>query len=145
MLDGDVIREHLGALGFSKADRSLNVRRIGYIAQSIVKNRGICVCANIAPYKEDRLYNRNNIDNYIEIYISTPLDICETRDVKGLYQKARQGKIKHFTGIDDPFEEPGAGESELVFSCTSSNMINPYIEQIMSKLCAMKLIRENSE
>ena len=132
MLDGDVVRENLGQLGFSKNDRSLNVRRIGYMAQTIVKNRGICVCANIAPYHEDREHNRRKIDNYIEIYLSTPLSICEKRDVKGLYKKARTGEIANFTGISDPFEEPT--DSDLVLCCDSIDLIDQHIETIIATL-----------
>jgi sulfate adenylyltransferase len=138
LLDGDIIRDHLGPLGFSKADRSLNVRRIGYIAETIVKNRGICVCANIAPYQEDRDYNRSRIPNYFEIYLSTNIDVCEERDVKGLYKKARCGQIKCFTGIDDPFEEPT--NSEMTFSCESNDMINVYANIIVEQLRKCKLI-----
>jgi sulfate adenylyltransferase len=141
MLDGDIVREHLGQLGFSKEDRSLNVRRIGYMAQTIVKNGGICVCANIAPYREDRLYNRKNIPNYIEIYLSTPIDVCEKRDVKGLYKKARDGTLKHFTGIDDPFEEPLSGDSDITLSCDDSKLINPHIETILKKLYEHNLLK----
>lgn len=136
LLDGDIVRDNLGQVGFSRKDRSFNVRRIGYLAQTIVKNRGICVCANIAPYREDREYNRKHIDNYFEIYLSTPITVCEERDVKGLYKKARAGEIHHFTGIDDPFEVPENGESDLVLSCTSIEMINSQLELILEKLNA---------
>lgn len=111
VLDADIIRTHLSkGLGFSKEDRSLNVRRIGYVASEIVKHGGICLVANIAPYKEDRDYNRRMIEavggNYVEIFVSTPLEICEQRDIKELYKKARIGIIKQFTGISDPYEAP---------------------------------------
>jgi sulfate adenylyltransferase len=110
LLDADVIRQNLSkGLGFSKEDRSTNVRRIGYLASEIVKHGGICIIANIAPYKDDREFNRNLIGQYgkyIEIYVKTSIDICEKRDCKGLYKLARAGKLKQFTGIDDPFEEP---------------------------------------
>lgn len=111
ILDGDIVRTFLSkGLGFSKADRSINVRRIGYVASEIVKHNGIVICANICPYDEDRLFNRNLIENtggtYKEIFVNTPLEICEKRDVKGLYEKARKGIIKEFTGISDPFEIP---------------------------------------
>jgi sulfate adenylyltransferase len=110
LLDGDLVRAHLSTeLGFSKEHRSLNVRRIGFVASEITKNGGAAICALIAPYEADRLYNRNmisSIGNYIEVYISTPLEVCEARDVKGLYASAREGKLKNFTGIDDPYEIP---------------------------------------
>lgn len=110
ILDGDVIRQHLSkGLTFTKADRSINVRRIGYVASEIVKHGGITVCANIAPYENDREYNRKLISkygHYVEIFVDTSLDVCEERDVKGLYKLARKGIIKQFTGISDPFESP---------------------------------------
>ncbi|MCF7801132.1 MAG: bifunctional sulfate adenylyltransferase/adenylylsulfate kinase [Candidatus Marinimicrobia bacterium] len=110
LLDGDVVRTHLSKeLGFSKEHRSINVRRIGYVASEITKNGGIAICAPIAPYEEDRRLNRELISHYggyIEIFVNTPLEECEKRDVKGLYAKARKGLIKEFTGISDPYEEP---------------------------------------
>jgi sulfate adenylyltransferase len=110
LLDADVIRLNLSkGLGFSREDRSTNVRRIGYVASEIVNNGGIVVCANIAPYEEDRLFNRKQIGDkgrYIEIYMKTSLECCMRRDVKGLYKLALEGKVKNFTGISDPFEEP---------------------------------------
>lgn len=110
LLDADVIRQNLSkGLGFSKEDRSTNVRRIGYLASEIVKHGGICIIANIAPYQDDRNYNRNLISQYgeyIEIYVKTDINICEERDCKGLYKLAKEGKLKNFTGVDDPFEEP---------------------------------------
>ena len=110
ILDGDVIRKNLSkGLGFSREDRSTNVRRIGYVASEIVKHGGIVICANIAPYEEDRSYNRHLISNnghYIEVFMDTPLAVCEDRDVKGLYALARNGVLKEFTGISDPFNKP---------------------------------------
>jgi len=110
ILDGDEIRDNLSkGLGFSREDRSQNVRRIGYVAKLLVRSGGIVLCANIAPYEEDRKYNREQISGvgkYLEVYLSTSLTECENRDVKGLYKKARSGNIKGFTGIDDPFEIP---------------------------------------
>lgn len=110
LLDGDVIRNHLTSeLGFSKAHRDLNVQRVGYVASEITKHGGIAVCSLIAPYKQARDKARELVEaqgTFIEIYISTPLEVCEQRDVKGLYEKARKGLIKGFTGIDDPYEEP---------------------------------------
>lgn len=110
ILDGDVIRLHLSSeLGFSKEHRSINVRRVGYVSSEITKNRGIAICAMIAPYEQDRRYARElvgSLGNFIEIHVSTPVDICESRDTKGLYALAREGKITGFTGINDPYEEP---------------------------------------
>ena len=110
LLDGDIVRTHLSSeLGFSKEHRDLNITRIGFVASEITKNGGIAICAPIAPYKNSREENRNLISdygNYIEVHVSTPLETCERRDTKGLYAMARQGKIKGFTGIDDPYEVP---------------------------------------
>ena len=117
ILDGDVIRHNLSkGLGFSRKDRSTNVRRIGYVASEIVKHSGIVICANIAPYDNDRVYNRNLIEQYgryIEILVDTPLKVCERRDIKGLYKLARLGKIKEFTGISDPFEKSSNCDLEI--------------------------------
>jgi len=110
LLDGDVVRNNLSSeLTFSKEHRDLNVKRIGYVASEITKNKGIAICAPIAPYEVTREAVRNLIEEYgafIEIHIATPLKICEGRDRKGMYAKARKGIIKNFTGISDPYEEP---------------------------------------
>jgi len=120
LLDGDIVRTHLSSeLGFSKEHRELNVKRIGYVASEITKNGGIALCAPIAPFKEARNINRKLISqcgNYIQIYVATPLEECERRDVKGLYAKARAGELKGFTGIDDPYEVPE--NCELVIDTT---------------------------
>jgi sulfate adenylyltransferase len=110
LLDGDIIRKNLSSeLGFSKRDRELNIIRIGFVASEITKNGGIAICAPIAAVAASRLHNRQLISKYggyIEVYVATPLTTCETRDRKGLYAKAKAGKIKGFTGIDDPYEHP---------------------------------------
>jgi len=110
ILDADIVRTHLSkGLGFSRTDRSTNVRRIGYVCSEIVKHGGIVLVANIAPYEEDRAWNRELISaegNYVEVFVDTSLEKCEERDVKGLYAKARTGEIKEFTGISDPYEIP---------------------------------------
>lgn len=114
LLDGDVVRNNLSSeLGFSKNDRNINVRRIGYVASEITKNKGIAICAPIAPYIKMRRDVRANIEQYgafIEIHVSTSLEECEKRDRKGLYAKARKGIIPEFTGISDPYEEPENAE-----------------------------------
>jgi len=110
LLDGDVVRQNLSSeLGFSKAHRDLNIRRIGFVASEITKNRGIAICAPIAPYAETRRAVREAIEQhgaFIEIHVSTPLEVCEARDRKGLYAKARKGIIPEFTGISDPYDVP---------------------------------------
>lgn len=110
LLDGDIVRHNLSSeLGFSKQDRNINVKRIGFVASEITKNRGIAICAPIAPYTAMRRGVRENIEEhgaFIEIHVATPLEVCEQRDRKGLYAKARKGLIPEFTGISDPYEVP---------------------------------------
>jgi sulfate adenylyltransferase len=109
MLDGDVVRTHLSkGLGFSKEDRDTNIIRIGFVASEISRHNGTVICAAISPYRNTRNEVRKLVgeDNFIEVFVNTPLDICEQRDIKGMYARARRGEIKGFTGIDDPYEEP---------------------------------------
>jgi sulfate adenylyltransferase len=113
LLDGDVVRTHLSrGLGFTREDRDLNIRRIGWVAGEVTKHGGLAVCAPIAPYDETRQWVRATVEaaggpgSFVLIWVSTPLEECERRDVKGLYAKARAGEIKGFTGIDDPYEAP---------------------------------------
>jgi len=117
LLDGDIVRLNLSSnLSFSKEDRDINVRRIGFVASEITKNRGIAICAPIAPYKSTRSEIRARIENYggfVEVHIATPLEVCEKRDRKGMYAKARAGLIKGFTGVDDPYERPQSAELEI--------------------------------
>ncbi|HEY5623457.1 MAG TPA: bifunctional sulfate adenylyltransferase/adenylylsulfate kinase [Gammaproteobacteria bacterium] len=117
LLDGDVVRKNLSSeLGFSKEHRDLNILRIGYVASEITKNGGIAICAPIAPYSSTRRSVRDLIDavgGFVEVHVATPIEICEGRDRKGLYAKARAGLIKGFTGIDDPYEEPVEPEMRI--------------------------------
>ncbi len=110
LLDGDIVRKNLSSeLGFSKEHRDLNILRIGFVAAEITKNGGIAICAPIAPYRHTRRQVRETVEaagGFVEVYVSTPIDVCEQRDRKGLYAKARAGTIKGFTGIDDPYEVP---------------------------------------
>ncbi|MFH1215588.1 MAG: bifunctional sulfate adenylyltransferase/adenylylsulfate kinase [Pseudomonadota bacterium] len=114
LLDGDIVRKNLSSeLNFSKEHRHLNITRIGFVASEITKNGGIALCAPIAPYEESRQANRTLISKcggYIEVYMATPLDVCEKRDRKGLYAKARAGKIPSFTGVSDPYAPPANPE-----------------------------------
>ena len=138
LLDGDVVRMHLSkGLGFSKADRSTNVQRIGYVASEIVKHRGIVICAPIAPYTSDRAINRRMISRgggYVEVFVNAPLHVCEARDVKGLYAKARAGIIKGFTGIDDPYEAPAHAEVECN---TDRETIRESTDKVINALIAL--------
>jgi len=109
LLDGDVVRTHLSkGLTFSKEDRDANIRRLGFVAMEVVRHFGLAICAAISPYRATRNEVRNLIgeERFIEIFVDTPLDVCERRDTKGMYMKARRGELKGFTGIDDPYESP---------------------------------------
>lgn len=109
VLDGDIVRTHLSqGLGFSKQDRDLNIRRIGFVASEIVRHNGGVICAAVSPYRATRNDVRSMIgaDKFIEVFVDTPLSECEQRDTKGMYSKARRGELKNFTGIDDPYEPP---------------------------------------
>jgi len=135
LLDGDIVRTHLSSeLGFSQHHRSLNIRRIGFVASEITKNGGIAICAPIAPYQADRRYNRDLISplgGFIEVYVNTSLSVCEARDAKGLYALARSGKLKQFTGIDDPYEAPE--QSEIVITSAKASpedLVNEIVQKI---------------
>lgn len=132
VLDGDVAREMLSSgLTFSRNDRELNVRRLGYVAGEVTRHGGICVCAVIAPYRNARNEVRERVSaigGFYEIYVATPLAVCEQRDPKGLYAKARRGEIKSFTGIDDPFEVPE--RPEMVID-TSKMTVDEEVERLL--------------
>jgi sulfate adenylyltransferase len=137
LLDGDIVRKNLSSeLGFSAEHRNLNILRIGYVASEITKNRGAAVCAPIAPYTATRRQVRSLIQGlggFVEVWVSTPVEVCEQRDRKGLYAKARAGLIKGFTGIDDPYEAPENAEvvidtGELSAEQAAQHVIN-YLER----------------
>ena len=116
VLDGDVVRTHLSrGLGFSKEDRDTNVRRIGFVAAETARHGGVALCAAVSPYRSTRNDVRGMFGDghFVEIFVDTPLEVCESRDVKGMYAKARRGEIKDFTGIDDPYEAPENPELTL--------------------------------
>jgi sulfate adenylyltransferase len=117
LLDGDIVRRNLSSeLSFSKEHRDINVRRIGFVASEITKNRGIAICAPIAPYESTRAEIRKVIEEYggfIEAHVATPIEECEKRDRKGMYAKARAGLIKGFTGVNDPYEIPESPEVRI--------------------------------
>ena len=121
LLDGDIVRKNLSSeLGFSKQHRDLNICRIGFVASEITKNGGIALCAPIAPYDNIRKQVRQMIEavgGFILVHVATPLEVCEQRDRKGLYAKARAGVIKEFTGISDPYEQPA--DAELTIDTTA--------------------------
>jgi sulfate adenylyltransferase len=142
LLDGDVVRKHLSSeLGFSKEHRDLNIKRIGYVASEITKNGGIAICAPIAPYTATRRAVREMVEAYgafVETHVATSIEECERRDRKGLYKLAREGKIKEFTGISDPYEAPTT--AELVVD-TENVDVDHCAHQVLLKLEQMGLIR----
>ncbi|MRX50312.1 bifunctional sulfate adenylyltransferase/adenylylsulfate kinase [Paracoccus sp. S-4012] len=144
LLDGDVVRKHLSSeLGFSKEHRDINIKRIGYVASEITKNGGIAICAPIAPYTATRRSVREMIEQYgafVEIHVATSLEECERRDRKGLYKLAREGKIKEFTGISDPYEEPKTPELRVD---TEGVDVDNAAHQVLLKLEGMGLIGLN--
>jgi adenylyl-sulfate kinase len=114
VLDGDVVRENLSkGLGFSKEDRDINIRRIGFVCNLLTRNDVVAIAAAISPYRAIRDENRRLIGRFIEVYCSCPLDVLADRDPKGLYKKAMAGQIKNFTGVDDPYEPPEKPEVQV--------------------------------
>ena len=142
LLDGDIVRTHLSSeLGFSKEHRSLNIQRIGFVASEITKNGGIAICAPIAPYSSDRNVNRDlisKVGSFIEVFVSTSLEKCEERDSKGLYKLAREGIIKKFTGISDPYEKPQ--NPEITINSDGSKTPENLVYYIYSRLTSMGYI-----
>jgi sulfate adenylyltransferase len=142
LLDGDHVRKHLSSeLGFSKEHRNLNILRIGYVASEITKAGGIALCAPIAPYADIRRQVREMVEAYgtsVEVYVSTPIEVCEQRDRKGLYAKARAGILKQFTGIDDPYEAP---ENPDISIDTSKVSLDEAAQTILLRLEKLGLIR----
>jgi adenylylsulfate kinase len=132
LLDGEMLRQGLCKdLSFSEADRNENVRRIGFVAELLVKHGIIAIVAVISPYRATRDEIRHLIEPFIEVYVNASIEICETRDVKGLYRQARLGQLRGFTGIDDPYEPPLAPEVECR---TDSESIEECVQKILNKL-----------
>jgi sulfate adenylyltransferase len=138
LLDGDVVRTHLSrGLGFSREDRDTNIRRIGWVAAEVAKHGGIAVCAPIAPYAETRQWVRRTVEaaagagSFVLVWVSTPLEVCEARDVKGLYARARAGDIQGFTGIDDPYEAPD--DADVVVD-TSAMSIDDAVQAVFGTI-----------
>ncbi|EGK89564.1 adenylyl-sulfate kinase [Microcoleus vaginatus PCC 9802] len=132
ILDGDVVRTNLSkGLGFSQEDRDTNIRRIGFVAHLLSRNGVAVMTAAISPYRAIRDEIRAMEPNFVEVYITAPLEVCEGRDVKGLYAKARAGEIKGFTGIDDPYEEPLNPE---IICYTERESVEESVKKVLSKL-----------
>ncbi|PSB13022.1 adenylyl-sulfate kinase [filamentous cyanobacterium Phorm 46] len=132
ILDGDVVRTNLSkGLGFSKEDRDTNIRRIGFVANLLSRNGIVAITAAISPYRAIRDEIRAIESNFVEVYVKATLEVCESRDVKGLYAKARAGEIKGFTGIDDAYEEPLNPE---IICCTERESVEDSVKKVLSKL-----------
>jgi adenylylsulfate kinase len=132
VLDGDVVRTNLNkGLGFSREDRDTNIKRIAFVCNLLTRNGVVCVSAAIAPYSEARAWARQEIGNFVEVYVKCPIEVCRQRDVKGLYKLADEGVIKNFTGVSDPYEAPE--HPELILE-TNKETIEESIACIFRKL-----------
>lgn len=132
VLDGDIVRQNLTkGLGFSKEDRDENIRRVGFVAELLTRNQVSVLVSAISPYRDIRQEVRQKIGNFVEVYVNAPLAVCEQRDVKGLYKKARAGEIKNFTGIDDPYEPPLNPEVECR---TDLETLEESVSKVLGKL-----------
>ncbi len=132
VLDGDVIRENLSkGLGYSKADRDTNIRRIGFVAHLLSRNGVAVLCAAISPYRKVRNEVRQIVGEFVEVYVRAPVEVCAQRDVKGLYRKAYEGEIKQFTGVSDPYEPPQ--EAEIICD-TANETVDACVEKILQFL-----------
>ncbi|MBA2311287.1 MAG: adenylyl-sulfate kinase [Actinobacteria bacterium] len=138
ILDGDVVRANLSkGLGFSKEDRDTNVRRIGFVAHLLQRNGVFVITAAISPYQSIREEARAMIKDFVEVYADAPLEVCEERDVKGLYAKARAGEIKGVTGVDDPYEAPAGPE---VYCKTDDETPEESAQKVIDKLVELKFL-----
>ncbi|MCI0490946.1 MAG: adenylyl-sulfate kinase [Blastocatellia bacterium] len=138
VLDGDIIRTNLSkGLGFSKEDRDTNIRRIGFVCNLLTRNEVVAIAAAISPYREVRDEVRQMIGSFVEVYVKCPIEVLAERDVKGLYKRAFAGEIEHFTGIDDPYEEPLSPEAVVE---TDTETPEQSAAQILAKLEEMNLI-----
>ncbi len=132
ILDGDIVRENLSkGLTFSKEDRDINVRRIGFVAHLLTRNGVIVLVSAISPYRAIREEVREMVGDFVEVFVNAPLNVCEDRDVKGLYKRARAGEIKKFTGINDPYEPPANPEVECR---TDLEELSESVDKVLGKL-----------
>lgn len=140
IMDGDEVRTHLSkGLGFSREDRDTNIKRIAFVCKLLTRNGVICISAAIAPYREARAWAREEIGDFIEVYVKCPLEVCRERDVKGLYKLVDEGKIQHFTGIDDPYEEPE--NPDLVIE-TSKQSLEESVETLLAKVRSLGYLQQ---
>ncbi len=138
LLDGDVVRTHLSkGLGFSKEDRDINIRRIGFVCELLSRNGVIAIVAAISPYREIREEVRSRIENFVEVYVHCPVEVLAQRDVKGLYRRALAGEIESFTGISDPYEPPANPEITVD---SSSESVEDSVERVWARLRELDLI-----
>ncbi len=138
VLDGDEVRENLSkGLGFSKEDRDINIRRIGFVAKLLSRNGAVAITAAISPYREVRDEMRRAIGRFVEVYVQCPIEVLTERDVKGLYKKALAGEIKHFTGVDDPYEAPA--KAEIVIE-SDKESVEESVAKIITTLEVMEYI-----
>src|SRR5947199_5359976 len=143
VLDGDIVRTHLSkGLGFSREDRDTIINRIAFVCGLLTRNGVICISAAIAPYREARAWARQEIGNFMEVYVKCPIDVCRQRDVKGLYKLVDEGKITGFTGVDDPYEEPQ--HPELIVE-TDKETVEQSIERIFAKLDELGYLEPEKE
>ena len=132
VLDGDIVRTHLSkGLGFSREDRNANIQRIAFVCNLLTRNGVVSIAAAISPYREAREWARKEIGNFVEVYVKCPLKVCRQRDVKGLYKLADEGKIKNFTGVDNPYEEPE--HPDLVIE-TDKETVEESVTRIFARL-----------
>ena len=144
LLDGDEVRTNLcQGLGFSREDRDTNIRRIGFVAAEVVRHGGVALCAAVSPYRSTRNECRAAVggDRFIEVFVDTPLEVCEARDTKGMYRQAREGKIKNFTGVNDPYEPPH--RAELVLD-TVEHTAEENAERILEHLIRQGFVLDES-
>jgi adenylyl-sulfate kinase len=138
LLDGDVVRTHLSkGLGFTKEDRDINIRRIGFVCQLLSRNGVIALVAAISPYRAVREEVRSQIENFVEVYVHCPIEVLAERDVKGLYKKALAGEIPSFTGVSDPYEPPLHPEVSID---SSRENVEESVEKVWTKLRDLGLI-----
>jgi adenylyl-sulfate kinase len=140
VLDGDEVRQTLSAgLGFSKEDRDINIRRIGFVAELLTRNGVVAITAAISPYKDTRAEVRRRIGRFIEVYVSCSIDVLSERDVKGLYKRALAGELAHFTGVSDPYEAPDAAD---VVVDSGTQTVDESVAAVLAAIDASGLLPE---
>lgn len=143
VLDGDIVRTHLSkGLGFSREDRDTNIKRIAFVCSLLTRNNVACISAAISPYRDTRDWARKEIGNFVEVYVKCPLEVCRQRDVKGLYKLAYEGKIKEFTGVSDPYEEPI--HPELIVE-TDKETVEESVQRIFARLTELGYLEAEDE